>query len=516
MNKTRRHANLGNDATWKTPTPCFSQCLKENRLLRAHLRGTSWRESMRLVTLMCAARKKSDRRLWIRWRVFQWRSKCSNAATRWRHFSRSLQCAFMVSRYTSTQSSCSNASLSHQIPLTTEMRQSVSALFDDTLMPRAPQKAVLANAIWTRLPPDIAGPTGEVQHVLDGGALLHCITWPHGLTTYQEICALYCDYLSRNFWPVIVVFDGYHIPSTKYTTRQRRTGGEVGIEVTFTWDVKLTMSKDVFLSNVANKQNMLSHYLQLAECLTEHAEEDADLLIAQTAVQSAATKNIVLVADDTDLVILLCYYTQTQMASTCSCSFRHVGQRRRTASGISKSPKVSWVLTSGTTSCSYTRYWGVTPHPDYGLGKGLSLKRFTSSALFRDKAEQFCKKDATVDDVIDAGEAALVCMYHIISVLRLCPRPLQQRDTTICECTCKYSSGWLSAIWRRQIGGGWQRTRTSSLLWHYFLQHQTSCSLSSDATAQLIAAQPDAVVASTVWSAVSADVSDVPTAPRLI
>ena len=47
----------------------------------------------------------------------------------------------------------------------------------------------------------------------------------------------------------------------------------------------------------------------------------------------------------------------------------------------------------------------------YVLGKGLSLKRITSSALFRDKAEQFCKKDATVDDVIDAGEAALVCLY---------------------------------------------------------------------------------------------------------
>ena len=48
-----------------------------------------------------------------------------------------------------------------------------SALFDETLMPRAPQKAVLANAVWTRLPPDIAGLTGEVQHVLDGEALLH-------------------------------------------------------------------------------------------------------------------------------------------------------------------------------------------------------------------------------------------------------------------------------------------------------------------------------------------------------
>ena len=48
-----------------------------------------------------------------------------------------------------------------------------SALFDETLTPRAPQKAVLAKAVWTRLTPDIAGPTGEVQRVLYGGALLH-------------------------------------------------------------------------------------------------------------------------------------------------------------------------------------------------------------------------------------------------------------------------------------------------------------------------------------------------------
>ena len=69
------------------------------------------------------------------------------------------------------------------MPLTTERRHSVSALFGDTLMPRAPQKAVLANAVWTRLPPDIAGPTGEVQHVFDGGSLLHRIIWPHGFPT---------------------------------------------------------------------------------------------------------------------------------------------------------------------------------------------------------------------------------------------------------------------------------------------------------------------------------------------
>ena len=161
------------------------------------------------------------------------------------------------------------------------------------------------------------------------------------------------------------------------------------------------MSKDVFLSNIANKQNsidMLSHYPQLAGCLIEHAEDDADLLIAQTAVQSAATKSTVLVADDTDLVILL-----------------HGGQRGTTKENRIWDIKVTQ-SELGADICNNILFihailgWGTTSIL-HGLGKGLWLKRFTSSASFRDKAEQFCKKDATVDDVIDAGEAALVCLY---------------------------------------------------------------------------------------------------------
>ena len=136
--------------------------------------------------------------------------------------------------------------------------------------------------------------------------MLHRIAWPHGFPTYQDICTLYCDYVSRHFGHAIGVFDGYRNPSTKYMIHQRRTGGKIEIEVTFTEDMKLTMSKDIFLTNVSNKQNfidMLSYYQQLSGCLTEHAVGDA-----QTAVRSAATRNTVLIADDADLVILLCYY----------------------------------------------------------------------------------------------------------------------------------------------------------------------------------------------------------------
>ena len=43
-------------------------------------------------------------------------------------------------------------------------------------------------------------------------------------------------------------------------------------------------------------------------CQTKHARVDADVLIVKTAIASASTANTVLVGDDTDLLILLCYH----------------------------------------------------------------------------------------------------------------------------------------------------------------------------------------------------------------
>ena len=164
----------------------------------------------------------------------------------------------------------------------------------------------------------------------------------------------------------------------------------------------------------------------------------------------------------TILIWSSCYATtQIQMASTCSCSVRHGGTTKKNRIWDIKVTQNDL----GADICNNILFihailgWDTTSRL-YGLGKGLSLKRFTSSALFRDKAEQFFKKDATADDVIDAGEAALVCLYTgkkgdnldgqryvkfcnkvaTNKVLRLCPRPLHQRDTTACEYTCRYIS----------------------------------------------------------------------------
>ena len=290
-----------------------------------------------------------------------------------------------------------------------------TALFDSSLMLLQPQKPVLADAIWAKLPSDPAGPTGEVQYVLDGGALLHRIPWPRGFPTYRDICDLYCNYVTRKYGAAIVVFDGYTSSSTKDMTQQRRAGGKTGTTVTFSDDMKVTMKKDHFLSNSSNKQsfiNMLSSYLQKRNCQTRHSQADADLLIVQTSVESARRINTVLVGDDTDLLILLCYHTELD-------AFELFFQPEPKANSIKRRVWNMKVLKEklGQEVCSNMLFIHAILGCDttsrlYGIGKGVSLKKFFASQHFRDQAQVFNNTSASKEDVVAAGEKALVCVYN--------------------------------------------------------------------------------------------------------
>ena len=68
------------------------------------------------------------------------------------------------------------------------------------------------------------------------------------------------------------------------------------------------------LSNKTNEQRfitLLSRHLQQNNIVVINAEADADVLVVQTAIESAASNNTVLVGDDTDLLILLCYNSKS-------------------------------------------------------------------------------------------------------------------------------------------------------------------------------------------------------------
>ena len=70
------------------------------------------------------------------------------------------------------------------------------------------------------------------------------------------------------------------------------------------------MKKDPFLANQQHMQQfifMLSEELMKKNCEAHHSSGYADIVIVQNAVQSATSCNTVLVGDDTDLLVLLCY-----------------------------------------------------------------------------------------------------------------------------------------------------------------------------------------------------------------
>ena len=240
-----------------------------------------------------------------------------------------------------------------------------AALFDSSLTLRQPQKPVLADAIWAKLSSNAtSGPEGDFQHVLDGEALLHRIPWPRASATYQDICGLYCSYVTKKYGNAIVVFDGYDDMSTKNMTHQRRAAGKAGATVTFTENMKVTLKKDNFLANPKNKQrfiNMLSRFLQEDNCPTYHTEGDADVLIVKTAVESARERNTVLVGDNTDLLVLLCFYTRSDSFGLYFKPEPTANSRRPVWNKKVKEPL-------GDDVCHdlfFTPFWDATPLPAY-------------------------------------------------------------------------------------------------------------------------------------------------------
>ena len=200
---------------------------------------------------------------------------------------------------------------------------SISTLFDACGLPRQSQKSTLAEAIWS-----LGDCSGEEfteqdnQCVYDGGSLIHRKPWTQG-STFGEICTAYTTYLSKQKKDPIVVFDGYLSgPSIKDVTHIRRSHGVTSTSVDFKATTPFRGKKEKFLTNPENKQrfiNMLGSYLANDGCTVLHANDDADVLIVKTAIACAEKCNVVVIGEDTDLLVLLCYYANT---NACEILFK--------------------------------------------------------------------------------------------------------------------------------------------------------------------------------------------------
>ena len=150
----------------------------------------------------------------------------------------------------------------------------------------------------------------SVRYVLVGGALLLRIIW-HKNETFLDIYDRYYKYVATKYGDTVIVFDGYTGPSTKdmaHLKRSKIAGKQV---LGFTPSMKITTTKEEFLSCTQNKARFieeLGRHLKEKGLTVLHSTGDADLKIIQTAISISRLSRTVLVDEDTDLLILLLYY----------------------------------------------------------------------------------------------------------------------------------------------------------------------------------------------------------------
>ena len=162
-------------------------------------------------------------------------------------------------------------------------------LIESSSFLRKAEKSQLTKAIVTYVKKQCELPASEENvdcYVLDGGSLLHRLAWNKN-STYDAISDHYVDFVNKNYPNAIVIFDGYESgPSTKDMTHQRRSGQVMSPVINFTGNMALSFSKDKFLSNDTNKQNIINligKILQIAGYNVVFSQEDTDVDIVLAA-----------------------------------------------------------------------------------------------------------------------------------------------------------------------------------------------------------------------------------------
>jgi hypothetical protein len=288
------------------------------------------------------------------------------------------------------------------------------ALFETKHVLLKANKPSLGQAIWATVPQgEQQSIPSNCQYVLDGGALLHRIPWQIG-ETFKSILDRYVSYVMRHYRKAVVIFDGYASgPSTKDGTHQRRIGKRQGRAVNFQPQMSLQLKKEEFLSNDANKQrflNLLSNSLEAADCEVHHAKGDADLLIVQTSIQVAAQRKVILVGDDTDLLVLICYHAKNLSHDLFWRPEPKKGQ-------VEKFLNIRCVREKlGEDVCENILFAHAilgcdTTSRVFGFGKGVALKLVKDSECFREQAALFSNSGSSNDEIIQAGEKGMLCLY---------------------------------------------------------------------------------------------------------
>ena len=292
-----------------------------------------------------------------------------------------------------------------------ELTSIPTSLFKDGFM-RKSQKSQLAKALQTGVEPCVRNT--EAMYVLDGGALLHRVKWQKK-ATYKEIAMQYVRYVRTRYGDCSIVFDGYEQgPSTKDHEHKQRTG-KTCEDIQLSETIKAHSDQQTFLSNEKNKSQFIKLLCESLEAdgqIVHNSTGDADTMIVDCALQFAREKREVsVVADDTDIFVLLMYHWTQDMANVYFHS-----EASKSKQGL-KLWKIQDLVTKTdkevTSNLLFIHAWSGcdTTSATYGHGKTSLLKKIGNSKIFQDLSQVISNPEATIDQVGAAGRKLYVLLY---------------------------------------------------------------------------------------------------------
>ena len=186
-----------------------------------------------------------------------------------------------------------------------ELTTEPTSLFKNGLM-RKPDKSSLRKILMPKT--ILLKDRGSYQTtVLDGGSLIHRVRWIKG-SKFKEISKTYVNYIFKNYSNPLIVFDGYGAPSTKDQEHIRRNSVPLSSFIKIEKQNEVTFSQDKYLTLQENKAEVV---LFLHNCFLEagiksiQCSGDADTTIVNNAIRLCEKQDILVVADDSDIAIML-------------------------------------------------------------------------------------------------------------------------------------------------------------------------------------------------------------------
>ena len=289
-----------------------------------------------------------------------------------------------------------------------ELTAFLTSLFKHYAM-RKTAKAQLAKVLMSNVQP--SEHNTQMHHVLDGGALIHRVKWLKG-ATYREIVKSYVSYVHQHYGHSCIIFDGYkQALSVKDHEHQRRLK-KTCADIQLGEFMQVHHNQQTFLSNEYNKSQFISLlriYLEADGNIVHIADGDADTMIVKCTLEYTDQEcDVNVVADDTDVLVLLMYHWKQSMAEVYFLS--EVKKKMMVWKICDLVTKAGQVIKSyllflyAWTGCD-------TTSAIFGHGKTSLLKRIEESKEIQQLSSLISEHSATAEQTGEAGRRLFVITY---------------------------------------------------------------------------------------------------------